>query len=395
MSTRGRRPKARSARAHAFGAHHLAKSPVTTSRLAQLAEQDHDDDDDMGSPGDHLSHSNDSSSAIHALAGAALAALPDTNPRLHSTRDDVHVSALDPEDAPSIGMIYGLNRKRPTSSDTPPRPLRKHSRTAAYHDQSHKLQTSRHPSQPERGPDSSPSSPSSSAENDYPRPPKMNGEGSSSSNEDDVLQQYASVGLQNSRDALRVLAGVAVETRDSTASRESPNEQEDQQQQQPAQASGSQDDQEEDPLIVTSLDQQPRYRSNIGDQPVLTGSPPPVPPALAVEDPSTSYNLSRPITPPALKHLYGWSKFEPVRLKLIKRSHAKYFLNLYVNFACIRSQSADLSPLSFSALSARCTRLHLTAHLTCWTAPPRRSPSLSVVSPFCLAPCSLLLRDMM
>ncbi len=50
------------------------------------------------------------SSAIDALAGAALASLPATNPRLHSARHDVPVSALDPADAPSIGMIYGLNR---------------------------------------------------------------------------------------------------------------------------------------------------------------------------------------------------------------------------------------------------------------------------------------------
>ncbi len=40
--------------------------------------------------------------------------------------------------------------------------------------------------------------------------------------------------------------------------------------------------------------------------------------------------LNRPVTPPPLKHNYGWSKFEPVRLKLIKRSEARYFLNFFI-----------------------------------------------------------------
>uniref|UniRef100_V5GUT2 C6 transcription factor n=1 Tax=Kalmanozyma brasiliensis (strain GHG001) TaxID=1365824 RepID=V5GUT2_KALBG len=41
-------------------------------------------------------------------------------------------------------------------------------------------------------------------------------------------------------------------------------------------------------------------------------------------------SIYRPVTPPPLKHNYGWSKFEPVRLKLIKRSEARYFLNFFI-----------------------------------------------------------------
>ncbi|SPO19656.1 related to ARO80 - positive transcription regulator of ARO9 and ARO10 [Ustilago trichophora] len=305
MSTRGRGPKARSSRSQAFGAHHLAKNPRTSSA------HDMDDDDE---------HST-ASSAIDALAGAALASLPATNPRLHSARHDVPVSALDPSDAPSIGMIYGLNRHDGTHSQGKRRKLSTDIEASGRAD---KMDEPMDDPMTVEQLDSSTRSASPSATT------AINSEPLGLISRLDSLQQYAEVGLQHSKDALRVLAGVAVDSREATddvdAGRDANNGQEagglallDD--------AGARSHQGQTP----SIDR--RSSDQAGSSAAGAPAPQPMPghrSNLSSAQRSAAALLYRPVTPPPLKHNYGWSKFEPVRLKLIKRSEARYFLNFFV-----------------------------------------------------------------
>ncbi|PWZ00939.1 hypothetical protein BCV70DRAFT_199308 [Testicularia cyperi] len=390
MSTRGRGPKARSSRSHAFGAHHLAKNPNTSS-----VQPDDDDDDDLD-PSDILNSNASGSGAvgggasgrIDALAGAALASLSDPNPRLHSTRNDVPVSALDPSDAPSIGMIYGLNRQDPTAS---------HSRGGPRHQYQNQPHTSQHNypqrySQQQPSPqqqqqqqqhlqqqqqqqyeqehqhkrrrlssfttaaeDASPGHINTSDQRrrpdaDYPRLMQLQGQtdnsGPSSANRTrstspapatagqaaaidarpDTLQQYAEVGLQHSKDALRVLAGVAVDSRQATddidGSRDGSLDND-------SAARDAKGNASTDPSAAAGTDgvsMHPGSSRRAGESAPTAASAA----AAAAARRSAAALVSRPITPPPLKHNYGWSKFEPIRLKLIKRSEARYFLNFFV-----------------------------------------------------------------
>ncbi|KAN0066148.1 zinc finger transcriptional activator [Thecaphora frezii] len=301
MSTRGRGgSKSRSVRAHAFGAHHLAKSTSTPAT--------HDDDRDYATD------------AIDALAGAALAALPDTNPRLHSTRNDVSVKELDPSDAPSIGMIYGIDapkrdRRSRSGSQLYPQKRSRYSRPVETPDRRRSTSSRARLSESDNdGTDDDSDAPAAAQHqqpiDEGPPAPEI---------ESDPLQQYASVGLQHSRDALRVLAGVAVESRDSTAShstspyhvRESPE--------QNISGESAPSPLPEDIVVETSNHLQP--------SPAASSS---VRPSFERRSRIDAPTLMRPNTPPPLKHRYGWSKFEPIRLKLIKRSEAKYFLNFFI-----------------------------------------------------------------
>ncbi|KAJ9477164.1 Transcriptional activator ARO80 [Pseudozyma hubeiensis] len=304
MSTRGRGPKARSSRSQAFGAHHLAKNPRTSS-----AHDIHDQDDEHDT----------ASSAIDALAGAALASLPASNLRLHSARHDVPVSALDPSDAPSIGMIYGLNRH------DGPRPQSKRRRVSSDEEPGGRPDVATEPvdvsMSEEQAEASTPSASSSPAA-------AINSEPLGLISRLDSLQQYAEVGLQHSKDALRVLAGVAVE------SREANNDVEVDRDGQDANEHGD---------STTDIERGGASHRH-GPTPLAEGrsSEPAAPNATSSQTAAGSRGglnsaqrsaaalVSRPVTPPPLKHNYGWSKFEPVRLKLIKRSEARYFLNFFV-----------------------------------------------------------------
>ncbi|EPQ31912.1 uncharacterized protein PFL1_00111 [Pseudozyma flocculosa PF-1] len=308
MSTRGRGSKTRSTRAQAFGAHHLAKAPTTQSLL----------DDDLDS----------STAAIDALAGAALASLPDANPRLHSTRHDVSVRELDPSDAPSIGMIYGIQggatrssakrssssqdaRKRVRHSAQPGQLPRRSSSSAAYFSRSESEDSSGERSDAGGAATAPPQVGTAVVDDAHVR---------ENATEPDPLQQYASVGLQHSRDALRVLAGVAAETRDSTASRSTSIGESVEQIGASAML--------QDVAASASPDKEAASPRHGHPSPALSASSKP-PPSKRARD-AGGPALGRPNTPPPLKHRYGWSKFEPIRLKLIKRSEAKHFLNFFL-----------------------------------------------------------------
>lgn len=307
MSTRGRGPKARSSRSQAFGAHHLAKNPRTSSA------HDLDDDDE---------HST-ASSAIDALAGAALASLPATNPRLHSARHDVPVSTLDPMDAPSIGMIYGLNRH---DGARPQPKRRKLSSDVVSADRADALaeEGDDHNSEDQVDTSTRSASPTTAA--------ASNSEPLGLISRLDSLQQYAEVGLQHSKDALRVLAGVAVDSREATDEADASNDARD------GQEAGSSTAANEGTLqgrqgaqIGTegrSSEQASTSAADGGGRAFHT--PTPNRGNLSSAQKSAAALLARPVTPPPLKHNYGWSKFEPVRLKLIKRSEARYFLNFFI-----------------------------------------------------------------
>ncbi|TKY90052.1 hypothetical protein EX895_000050 [Sporisorium graminicola] len=307
MSTRGRGPKARSSRSQAFGAHHLAKNPRTSSAQEM----------------DELDEHSTASSAIDALAGAALASLPATNPRLHSARHDVPVSALDPSDAPSIGMIYGLNRhdgarvpnkRRRLSSD-----VRSSGRSDAVDEP-----TDDPIAEEDLGDSAESASPTAAA--------------ATASNEPlglisrlDSLQQYAEVGLQHSKDALRVLAGVAVDSRQPTDEADGERGAHDQQQNggaSAAQEQGGSTGQHNLSSFAEARSSEQIASSSAAASASQTAS------GLRTSSNSAQRSaaalLYRPVTPPPLKHNYGWSKFEPVRLKLVKRSEARYFLNFFV-----------------------------------------------------------------
>lgn len=301
MSTRGRGPKARSSRSQAFGAHHLAKNPRTSSA------HDMQEDDEHGT----------ASSAIDALAGAALASLPVTNPRLHSARHDVPVSALDPLDAPSIGMIYGLNQHDGVRAQSKRRKLSDNAMPEATH-------TIAEPangrvSEDQLDPSTRSASPSA------PNPGDNEPLGLISRL--DSLQQYAEVGLQHSKDALRVLAGVAVDSRDAADEGDPDRGGGDEEN-----ASAVAEDEEEDPQSQQGTTPLTDHRSANRATPLAADA------QAGANHRSASSSarrpqavlLSRPVTPPPLKHNYGWSKFEPVRLKLIKRSEARYFLNFFI-----------------------------------------------------------------
>ncbi len=146
-------------------------------------------------------------SAIDALAGAALAALPATNPRIHSARHDVPVSALDPLDAPSIGMIYGLNRHDDARVGAKRRKMSSNLTPA-------EADAATAPTGDDAGSDDQPD-PSSRLASPTPAG-GSDAESTALISRLDSLQQYAEVGLQHSKDALRVLAGVAVDSREPT-----------------------------------------------------------------------------------------------------------------------------------------------------------------------------------
>ena len=315
MSTRGRGPKARSSRSQAFGAHHLAKNPRTSAAHEAEDEDEH----------------NTAASAIDALAGAALASLPATNPRLHSARHDVPVSALDPSDAPSIGMIYGLNRhdgvrqqskRRRVSSDVDPS------------GRSDALEEPREDAIVEEEPGTSTASGSPAATASK----NSNNDDNNNNHEPlglisrlDSLQQYAEVGLQHSKDALRVLAGVAADSREATIDVDMKRD--------------TRQDQEKDGAAVpfeqggSAIQQAPSSYGDVrsADQAASSSAGPSTSQTTSglranssSAQRSAAALLYRPVTPPPLKHNYGWSKFEPVRLKLIKRSEARYFLNFFI-----------------------------------------------------------------
>ncbi|KAJ1037666.1 hypothetical protein NDA11_003791 [Ustilago hordei] len=308
MSTRGRGPKTRSSRSQAFGAHHLAKSPRTSSA------QDLDVGDE---------HST-ASSAIDALAGAALASLPATNPRLHSARHDVPVSALDPMDAPSIGMIYGLNRHDGARLQTKRRKLSINVASAEHGDSKAEQREDR-VSDGQNDTSTRSASPSGAA--------AANNEPLGLISRLDSLQQYAEVGLQHSKDALRVLAGVAVNSRQATDEAEGSNDARD------AQGASSSIALNEGPSrgrrgvqIRTDRRSSEQATTSVGAD--ASGhafhAPTEHRGSLSSAQKSAAALLARPVTPPPLKNNYGWSKFEPVRLKLIKRSEARCFLNFFI-----------------------------------------------------------------
>lgn len=313
MSTRGRGPKARSSRSQAFGAHHLAKNPRTSAAL----------EDDVDAYGGSMP-------AINNLAGAALATLPDSNPRLHSARNDVPVSALDPTDAPSIGMIYGLNRQNTES----------HQASQQQSAGSHRQSPAQHhvPIQRKRRRMSSSEPSDYSSGSDDRSPPEHDFDHSRSGTLDrvanrstsprhhahadaanhaarhDSLQQYAEVGLQHSKDALRVLAGVAVDSRDHSDDHDASRD------------SVDREVPSSDANTVPAEASYPSAHTAANNGGILHPSQR----TSSSNRKSASALQSRPITPPPLRHNYGWSKFEPVRLKLIKRSEARYFLNFFV-----------------------------------------------------------------
>lgn len=305
MSTRGRGPKARSSRSQAFGAHHLAKNPRTSSA------HDLDDDDD-----EH----DTASSAIDTLAGAALASLPATNLRLHSARHDVPVSALDPSDAPSIGMIYGLNRHDATHPHNKRRKLSSEVEPSDSHKPIAEPMGASVSEERFTGSTRS-ASPSVTAKNDA--------EPLGLISRLDSLQQYAEVGLQHSKDALRVLAGVAVDSREANNDVDMDREARSEHQGSAAAMAPEQGDSTDqyDPTAFAdgrSLEQATAPATSVsmissGHRGNTTSS-----------QRSAAALLYRPITPPPLKHNYGWGKFEPVRLKLIRRSEARYFLNFFI-----------------------------------------------------------------
>lgn len=307
MSTRGRGPKARSSRSQAFGAHHLAKNPRTSSA--------HDMDE--------LDEHSTTASAIDALAGAALASLPATNVRLHSARHDVPVSALDPSDAPSIGMIYGLNRHDGTRVPNKRRKLSSDMVAPGRSDAADDP-TDDPIAEAELGGSADSASPSAAT---------------ATSNKPlglisrlDSLQQYAEVGLQHSKDALRVLAGVAVDSREATNDVDADRSVHEQQENGGASAAileqGGSTSQQGLGSFAEARSSEQAALSSTGASTSQTAS------GLRTTSSSAQRSaaalLYRPVTPPPLKHNYGWSKFEPVRLKLIKRSEARYFLNFFI-----------------------------------------------------------------
>ncbi|SNX81333.1 related to ARO80 - positive transcription regulator of ARO9 and ARO10 [Melanopsichium pennsylvanicum] len=303
MSTRGRGPKARSSRSQAFGVHHLAKNPRTS------AAHDMDEDDEHSA----------ASSAIDALAGAALASLPATNPRIHSARHDVPVSALDRLDLPSIEMIYGLNHRDGSTAQGKRRKLASDVDQTEHAD--NVIEITDHQSSEDRIDPITRSASPSAANASHEEPLGL-------ISRLDSLQQYAEVGLQHSKDALRVLAGVAVDSseaaEDADAARDRDGEPE----------SGG-----------TASVEERGARSHQGQTPSAGGREQATSSTAGVVTPQTSSVhrsnltsaqrsaaalLARPVTPPPLKHSYGWRKFEPVRLKLIKRSEARYFLHFFI-----------------------------------------------------------------
>ncbi|KAJ1030567.1 hypothetical protein NDA16_001476 [Ustilago loliicola] len=306
MSTRGRGPKARSSRSQAFGAHHLAKNPRTSSS--------HDLDDDE-------EHST-ASSAIDALAGAALASLPATNPRLHSARHDVPVSALDPMDAPSIGMIYGLNRHDGARPHTKRRKLSSEVASAERADTVELADD--HISEDQVDTSTRSASPSAAA--------ASNNEPLGLISRLDSLQQYAEVGLQHSKDALRVLAGVAVDSRQATDDAEVNKDARDAQEVGSSAALNEGTSQGRQGMQAgtdsRSSEQATTFAADGSGH--AFHAPTAHRASLSSAQKSAAALLARPVTPPPLKHNYGWSKFEPVRLKLIKRSEARYFLNFFI-----------------------------------------------------------------
>ncbi|CBQ67413.1 related to ARO80-positive transcription regulator of ARO9 and ARO10 [Sporisorium reilianum SRZ2] len=310
MSTRGRGPKARSSRSQAFGAHHLAKNPRTSSAANDM---------------DELDEHSTASSAIDALAGAALASLPATNPRLHSARHDVPVSALDPSDAPSIGMIYGLNRH--DGARVPNSKRRKLSSDLVTSERADALdEPTDDPIAEEELVGSADSASPSTATT-------ANNEPLGLISRLDSLQQYAEVGLQHSKDALRVLAGVAVDSREATNDVDADRADRDQQENGGAAAAaaasssaleqGGSSSQHGD---ARSSEQLASFSAGASTSHAASG----LRTSSSSAQRSAAALLYRPVTPPPLKHNYGWSKFEPVRLKLIKRSEARYFLNFFI-----------------------------------------------------------------
>ncbi|PWN52545.1 hypothetical protein IE53DRAFT_409352 [Violaceomyces palustris] len=145
----------------------------------------------------------------------------------------------------------------------------------------------------------------------------------------EALEQYASVGLQNSRDALRVLAGVATDTRimergmsqDATTSfaegqarsQVKGSSEDDVRTLNESEVRSRNDEQSSAPDIPLSRQNSNRVSTNVATAKV-TGVG------------STS---NRTTSDPALKGSYNWSKFEPVRLKLIKKSEAKALLDFF------------------------------------------------------------------